>query len=128
MKNVLMMDCADGQSRAHNGAKFPFPVVHKTAAATLGAAETGKMYTNKGATGAIILTLPASPKDGLRFYFAVIAAQTLTVKAQGTSKINNSAAAGTYAAAGTQAGFGHAEVFSLENNWYVSGAGTWTTT
>lgn len=128
MKNIKTMDCGDSVARADNGAMFAWPVVHKTASATLTPFDVGKCFTNKGAAGAIILTLPAAPKDGLRFQFAVIAAQTLTIKASTTAKINNSAAAGTYAAAGSQAGVGSAVVYSLDGNWFVHSNGTWTTT
>lgn len=61
-------------------------VEHHTAADTLTVHETGTLHTNKGATGEVILTLPAATV-GLHYKFAVLAAQTLTIEPNGTNQI-----------------------------------------
>ncbi len=52
--------------------------VAKTADYTILKTDNGTCFTNRGAGGAVILTLPAPYANG-RFRFIVIAAQTLTV-------------------------------------------------
>lgn len=81
------MTIAGGQSL--NG-RAPIAVEHHTADATLTAAECGTLHTNKGAGGAISLTLPAASAAnlGLRFRFVVLAAQQLKVEPNGTDQIS----------------------------------------
>jgi hypothetical protein len=55
---------------------------------TLGAAESGSVHTNLGATGTVTLTLPASAPEGTVFTFAVQAAYELRVD-PGTSAIKD---------------------------------------
>src|SRR6476660_9220175 len=100
MERTLMMDCGDGMRRADHGSYGQGPFA-KTANYTLKAQDTGKIFSNKAASGAVIFTLP-TPKAGLWYVFVVIAAQQVTVQAAGGAKVNNSAANGTYVAAGTQ--------------------------
>jgi hypothetical protein len=126
MQMIRTMDCGDGLKRADNGCVGRGPVA-KTANYTILKGDAGTIFTNSGAGGAVTFTLPAVTA-GMKFNFIVVAAQTLTVQAAGTAKINNSAAAGTYAAAGSQAGVGNVEVFSDGVNWFVRGSGTWVTT
>lgn len=54
---------------------------------TLLATETGTVHTNTGAAGAVTLTLPAATV-GLRFMFAVGAAQALQIDPAGTETIS----------------------------------------
>lgn len=127
MRRIPVMDCGDGRVRAEVGSVGGVSIP-KTANYTVLATDVGKLFTNKGAVGTVILTLPA-PKVGMLFFFAVVAAQTLTITASGGAKINNSAANGTYSAAGTQAQIGFVEVVSPDGvNWHVLSTGTWTTT
>lgn len=58
-----------------------------TANDTLTAAESGTTHTNTGATGTITLTLPAATV-GLRYTFAVGAAQELRIDPNGTETIS----------------------------------------
>jgi hypothetical protein len=55
---------------------------------TLTAAESGGVHSNLGATGTIILTLPASAPQGTVFTFAVQAAQELRID-PGTATIRD---------------------------------------
>lgn len=125
-EKVRIMDCGDGYRRADNGCAGRGPFA-KTAAYTVLATDAGKIFTNTGAAGAVTFTLP-TVKAGMRFNFAVVAAQTLTLLATGGAKINGSAANGTFAAAGTQANVGNVEVWSDGTNWFTRASGTWTTT
>lgn len=126
---IKVQNSGDGFRRADTGSKFhgTLPVA-KTANYTLKGLDTGKLFTNTGAAGAVALTLPA-PKHGMKFFAAVTAAQTFGFTASGGAKINNSGANGTFNAAGTQIGVGNVEVWSDGTNWFVAGVqGTWTTT
>ncbi len=60
----------------------------KTSNYSVAAADCGKVFTNLGATGAITLTLPASPAAGDNYTFAVQAAQELRVD-PGTATIRD---------------------------------------
>jgi hypothetical protein len=127
MERVNMMDCGDGIRRADHGCYGQGPVA-KIANYQMMNGDTGKIFSNKGATGAVQFTLPKA-KAGLWFVFVVVAAQSLTVKAQNSEKVNGSAANGTYAAALTQAGVGNVCIWSDGSAWYSAGPqGTWTTT
>jgi hypothetical protein len=55
------------------------PTVSYTSNQTLIAAQSGTIFTNKGATGQVDITLPI-PAAGLEYYFNVDTAQTLKVK------------------------------------------------
>lgn len=54
-------------------------VEHHTASDTLLARENGTVHTNKGASGTVVLTLPAAVA-GMHFYFAVLAAFALQIE------------------------------------------------
>ncbi len=56
---------------------------------TLNQSESGSVHTNLGATGTIMLTLPAGAEAGTRFAFAVQAAQQLRIE-PGTAAIFDS--------------------------------------
>lgn len=53
----------------------------KTADFTITAAESGTLFTNRGAAGTVIGTLPATPYKGLRYGFYTVAGQILRVTA-----------------------------------------------
>lgn len=124
------MTIAGGQSL--NG-RAPIAVEHHTADATLTAAECGTLHTNKGAGGAISLTLPAASAAnlGLRYRFYVGAAQQLKVEPNGTDVISLPSsgvaeAAGDYIVADA---IGETvEVVAVDTGvWAVYGfTGTWT--
>jgi len=59
-------------------------VVAKTASYTVVAADHGTLFTNRGATGAVTFTLPATASVGLRYGFYVVADQNVIV-ASGTA-------------------------------------------
>lgn len=56
-------------------------VVAKTADYTVLTGDHGTLFTNRGATGAVNFTLPATAAKGLRFGFFVVANQNLVVTA-----------------------------------------------
>jgi len=64
---------------------------------SLASSEIGRTFTNTGASGEVILTLPSST-TGINYRFYVTAAQYLRIKAAGTDIIRHAAA--TSAAAG----------------------------
>jgi hypothetical protein len=71
-------------------------VIARTADLTLTAADTGKLYTNTGAAGTVVLTLPAATLTnnvGPEFFFCVRAAQTLRITAGAGDVINRASAA-----------------------------------
>ncbi len=59
-------------------------IVPKTANYTVVNADSDKLFTNRGASGAVTFTLPANPRKGLRFGFYVVADQNVTI-ASGTA-------------------------------------------
>lgn len=56
-------------------------VVAKTANYTVTTADCDTLFTNRGASGAVTFTLPATASKGLRFGFFVVANQDVTVTA-----------------------------------------------
>lgn len=56
-------------------------VMAKTANYTVLEADNNTLFTNRGATGGVTFTLPATPKLGLRYGFYVVADQDLKVAA-----------------------------------------------
>lgn len=75
----------------------PFSVVAKTANYTLTAADVGKCFTNTGAAGAVVFTLPTAA-PGYVFEFFVTANQTVTITAPSGKLIAFNNAAATSAA------------------------------
>lgn len=92
---VGLMDCGDGYRRHDNGSVGKGPVV-KTADYTVQPLDTGTLFSNLGALGAVIFTLP-TPKKGMWFGFAKeTIGQNLVVKAPSGVKINGGTAAQVY--------------------------------
>jgi hypothetical protein len=80
------------------GTSIPLSVINKTANFSAGTGESGTRYTNSGAAGTVIGSLPAAT-IGLAFALSVITAQILRFAANGTDVITwagtDSAAGGT---------------------------------
>jgi hypothetical protein len=101
-----------------------------TANDTLTASETGTVHTNTGASGTITIGLPAA-EVGMRFMFAVGAAQQLRIDPNGTETISLPStgvpgAAGKYLVADA---IGETVQLAclIAGNWAVLGyTGTWT--
>lgn len=97
-------------------------VAAKTADYTVTTLDNNTLFTNKGAAGAVIFTLPATALLGLRYGFYVAADQSLTVTA-GTADtliVFNDAAADSvgFATAGDKVG-GYLEVIGDGALWMV---------
>lgn len=74
------------------------PRTARTADLTLDAIESGRCYTNAGAAGTVVLTLPPAVLTagyGPEFLFVVHAAQTLRIKCAGTDVLRSGASATT---------------------------------
>jgi hypothetical protein len=130
MIRVNTMVCGDGYERAEVTQPFNGLPVDLTANRAVLAAENGKLFTNKGAAGAVVATLPA-PKKGMGFFFAKMTAQNFTVTATGGAKINGGGANGSYSnITGADAGKANVYVFSPDGvDWLIHGSvGTWATT
>jgi len=114
-------------SQTLNG-RAPITVFDKTAAYTILSSECGCCFTNDGAAGAIVLTLPVG-EEGLHYYFNVRAAQELRIDPNGTETISLPSdgipgAAGKYLTANALAESVH--LLFVDGNWCVLGyTGTW---
>lgn len=108
----------------------PIEFVAKTAAYTITEGESGSGFKNTGASGAIVLTLPAATV-GLHYYFYVDAAQELRIDPNGTETISLPStgvpgAAGKYLSADAVGESVHL-VCAKTGTWAVYGhTGTWT--
>jgi hypothetical protein len=98
MEHVYMMDCGDAVRRADNGCFGKGPYA-KTAAYTISQYDAGKVFSNTGATGTVVFTLPAA-KAGLWFAFLQQSGYDITVTAGAGSKINGGSAAGSISVPG----------------------------
>lgn len=101
-----------------------------TSGDTLTTAESGKVCTNTGASGAVTLTLPAATGSGVYFFGYCTVAQNLVFDAAGTDVIQNNASAssagGTLTAGAIGRGCLIADVAS--GVWGVLNTiGAWTT-
>lgn len=63
----------------HDPARFTRETADKTASYTVSAGDTGKVFTNAGASSALTFTLPTSGQNGLTYTFVVAAAQTVNL-------------------------------------------------
>ena len=107
----------------------------KTAAYSLLASQSGGVFTNRGAAGAVQYTLPAGALKGNRFTFVVIATQQLQVHpAADTGTLEYNEAGGYGAQAAGKYGWADAageEITFISkggDDWLGVGAiGTWTT-
>lgn len=98
--------------------------VAKTANYTLVDSDHGKLFTNAGAGGAVIFTLPTA-KAGTFFRFLRVAAQDVTVTATGGAKINGGSANGSHLLHGGTfpSALREALVYSDGTDWYVATSG-----
>lgn len=121
MEAVDLRDCPDGIRRAAIGNLFSGTKSNpKTADYTLVLADRGKLFTNKGAAGAVNFTLPtdATTPAGWWAMFTVEAAQNLVIAATSV----NGAATMTSSSNGT----GAALVFMAGDGKYrMLSVGTW---
>lgn len=105
-------------------------VTAHTAAFSLVASQTGSFHTNTGASGAIVASLPVATV-GLRYGFALGAAQELRIDPSGTETISLPSngvpgGAGKYLTADA-IGENVELVCLIAGNWSVkSSTGTWT--
>jgi hypothetical protein len=94
---------------------------------TLTVAESGSVHTNRGATGTITLTLPASAQAGTNFVFAVQESQQLRVKpGAATIRDTSGQTQGKYK---TASGIGESITVAADSNgdWVVIAKnGNWT--
>lgn len=101
-----------------------------TAGDTLTTAESGSVHTNAGASGAIVIALPAAVV-GLEYFFGVRAAQELRIDPNGTETISLPStgvpgAAGKYLTADAVGETVHLMCVAA-GSWAVMGfTGTWT--
>jgi len=106
IENTLMMNCGDGLRRANNGSFGVGGTVYvKTADYTIvqnkGGGDAGKVFSNRGASGAVNFTLPTCyasgtpSRTGTKGFFVIIeqtGAADITVTPVGGAKINNGTA------------------------------------
>ena len=134
MHSPKMRSCADGTMRADNGCKHqlsdvpgstPTTSIAKTADYTVKSSETGRCFTNTGASGQVNFTLP-TPKGGEWFTFVKIASQIVVVTPPNGVTINGAASL-TSASGATGAGAAFLDVFAISATQYLAKAqGTWT--
>jgi len=126
MREIPVWECPDGQGRADAGAAF-VEVAAKTADYTIKDYETGKCFSNAGATGTVVLTLP-TPKAGFWFQFVkIVPDQILSIKAPTGVTINMGTAAQVYKDATTETIYATLRLAAYSTTAYVVEAekGTW---
>lgn len=124
MEKVSMMESGDALRRADDGAWGKTPVA-KTADYTVIPDDVGKIFTNAGAAGAVIFTLP-TPKPGMWFTFIkAVVGQNLVIQAPASVTINNGTAAQVYK--NTTSEMGTATLVGISATQYAVQAekGTW---
>lgn len=93
------------------------------------AGDSGTIFTNTGASGTVVFTLPASPTNGLWYEFHITAAQSVDIKT-GTAVLIYANAAATTATTGKLTKSTVGTVIQLNYNgvaWMgVGQSGTWT--
>ena len=123
-ERVLMQDCGDAIRRADNGCWGKGPVA-KTGNFTIKLAQSGTMYTNLGAIGAVVFTLP-TPKPGVWFTFVkAVPAQAVTLRAPTGITIGAGAAGAAYTNVTSE--MGGVTVIGISKTGYAVMAqyGTW---
>lgn len=131
MITVPTMVCGDGKQRASTAYLFamneypgPGPTKGRalTAATTLLEHESGCLFTNTGASGAVTVTLPA-PKFGAVFHFLKVASQTFNVAVTGSGITINGGTNAASPTVGTEAGKACITVVAVSDTAYVVWAG-----
>ena len=94
---------------------------------TLTEHETGGVHSNLGATGAITLTLPTVEKAGIKFTFAVQAAQELRVDPGAATILDDSGQTADKYKTANAIGESIQIISNSAGDWYtISKNGTWT--
>ena len=94
---------------------------------TLAAAESGSVHTNRGATGTVTLTLPASAQAGTEFTFAVQAVQELRVEPGSAAIRDDSGQTGGKYKSANAIGVCLTVVADASGDWITTAKhGTWT--
>lgn len=117
------MPCGDGRTRADTHSLGM--VIAKTASYTIIEHEQqGRVFSNKGAAGAVTFTLP-KPLGGRLFTFVkAVPAQNLLIQGTNGAKINNGTANKIYQNVTSEAGV--CTLFADGTDWFVlSEKGTW---
>jgi hypothetical protein len=125
MQNILTMPCGDGFRRAENHSLGL--VSAKTASYTIKKNDqSGQIYSNRGAGGAVTFTLP-EPKAGRQLIFFKVAAQNIVLQATNGAKINGGTVNKAYQnVTGGDAGIGTCTLVADGTDWFVkSEKGTW---
>lgn len=78
-QRFTLADEVSGQARGYMGGWTNIQAL--TADKTATVYESGTLFTNRGASGTVIVTLPATPYKGLRYGFSTVANQILRVTA-----------------------------------------------
>jgi hypothetical protein len=102
---------------------FPWAdIVAKTADYTITEADNNTLFTNRGAAGAVVLTLPVTAKKGLRYGLHVVAGQNLKFTS-GTAdtmiSFNDAAADSVGFETASELIGGHLEVIGDGTSWIV---------
>lgn len=122
MQSIALKNCNDGVTRTDNRAVGNF--VAKTAAYTMTEYDLGDVISNKGASGAVTITLPAA-RHGAVARFVKHAQQNFTVKASGGAKIDGGTADASYANTAAEA-LKSLVLISDGTDWFIeSSTGTW---
>lgn len=105
-------------------------ITAQTTGTTLSGSNTGQIYSNEGAGGAITLTLPTSAAQGTVYTFMVATAANLVIQAPASETIRIGASVSSAAGTATNGAVGSAItlVKLTSNSWYAKAApnGTWT--
>jgi len=89
--------------------------------------ESGKIFTNTGASGSITFTLPTAAK-GLMYSFAKVVAQDMIIDAADGDYIADSSASGTISNTRDSEVWGFITLLAVSSSmWLVYGNGTWVT-
>ena len=89
--------------------------------------ESGKIFTNTGASGSITFTLPTAAK-GLVYSFAKVVAQDIVIDAADGDYIADSTVSGTISNVADGETWGYLTLLAVSASmWLVFGNGTWKT-
>jgi hypothetical protein len=122
MQRIAIMQGGDGSYRADTSNRGQVAV--KTASYTVKLSDP-TIFSNKGATGAVLISLPTA-KAGAWFTILKATNQTFGFQATGGAKINAGTANKKYSNTASEAGIATCTVISDGTDWFVvSQIGTW---
>lgn len=102
----------------------------KTGNYTVVVLDSGTVFTNNGAAGAVAFTLPASPTVGLTYTFVVMTAQNVVITANTGQTIRNGGSTSTSGGTATNNVVGSTItiIAMTATQWFVVNTpiGTWT--